>query len=211
MPYEKVARVNPRSVEIHTTGSAHPFRAALDPGRYRLTVERGKEYVASSRELMIGAEPVSVRVLLHRWIDLASRGWFSGDTHLHRELGEVPTVMQAEDLNVTFPLTYWVTRALTSPGSGDKNTSGKIPEELIEIDATHVSRCATTRRNWLATRALERMTPICVPGWRTWCGITVLRPPKFALPPDWAQRKLPPRCNDSTLCRIPDRSERRES
>ena len=136
--YQKVAGVNPKSVEIHTAVSATPFRATLDPGRYRLTVERGKEYFASTREVIIGAEPVSVRIPLRRWIDLAGRGWFSGDTHLHRELGDVPTVMQAEDLNVTFPLTYWVTSAFTPPGSGDKNVSGKIPDELIEIDATHV-------------------------------------------------------------------------
>ena len=36
---------------------------------------------------------------------MAARGWYSGDTHTHRTLDELPNVMLAEDLNVAFPLT----------------------------------------------------------------------------------------------------------
>ena len=46
--------------------------------------------------------------------------------------------MQAEDLNVAFPLSYWVTRAFTPPATGDKNLGGEIPGELIKLDDTHV-------------------------------------------------------------------------
>lgn len=138
--YEKISFVNPKSVEMHTSVPAGVFRADLDPGRYRLTVERGKEYFPLEREIRIGdtADAMPLRLPLKRWIDLAARGWFSGDTHLHRELGDVPAVMMAEDLNVTFPLTYWVTRASTPPSSGDKNLAGSIPDKLVTLDATHV-------------------------------------------------------------------------
>ncbi len=136
--YEKIARVNANSVEMHTTVSAHPFTAELPPGRYTLLVERGKEYFPATNSVTIGTDAVSVRVPLKRWIDLAARGWFSGDTHVHRTLAELPTVMLAEDLNVAFPLSYWVTRAFNAPAAGDKNIGGEVLSRLVEVDQTHV-------------------------------------------------------------------------
>jgi len=46
---------------------------------------------------------------LERFIDMASRGWYSGETHVHGRIVELPNVMLAEDLNVTFPVTFWST------------------------------------------------------------------------------------------------------
>ncbi|MBM3879774.1 MAG: chlorite dismutase family protein [Verrucomicrobia bacterium] len=136
--YDKAARANPNSIERHTSVSAHPFTAELPPGRYRLLVERGKEYFPATNSVVLDAEPVEVRVPLRRWIDLAARGWYSGDTHVHRTFEELPTVMLAEDLNVAFPLSYWVTRAFTAPSAGDKNLGGVVPSALVEVDRTHV-------------------------------------------------------------------------
>jgi len=45
--YRKQRKDNLRSVEMHTTLSAHPFAATLPAGRYTFTVERGKEYLPS--------------------------------------------------------------------------------------------------------------------------------------------------------------------
>jgi hypothetical protein len=47
-------------------------------------------------------------------------------------------LLQAEDLNVAFPLTFWVTRGFTAPSAGDRNLAGKIPDKLIAVDSTHV-------------------------------------------------------------------------
>jgi hypothetical protein len=88
--------------------------------------------------VIVGTDPLAVRVPLRRWIDMSERGWFSGDTHIHRELADLPAIMLAEDLNVTFPLTYWIAKAFAPPGSSDKNIRGVIPQELIAVDATHV-------------------------------------------------------------------------
>ena len=52
--------------------------------------------------------------------------WYSGDTHVHRTLDDLPNLLLAEDLNVGLPLTYWVTTAYTPPGSGDKNMAGRV-------------------------------------------------------------------------------------
>ncbi len=136
--YRKQNQANKNSIEMHTTVSAHPFAVDLPAGDYTLTIERAKEYFPYTQKVLIGAEPVSLTVSLRRWIDMASLGWYSGDTHVHRTLDELPNVQLAEDLNVSFPLTYWVTRAFTPPAAGDKNASRIAEPNLIAIDRTHV-------------------------------------------------------------------------
>ncbi|MEQ8789676.1 MAG: CehA/McbA family metallohydrolase [Pirellulaceae bacterium] len=125
------------SIERHTAVSAHPFQVDLPSGKYTLTVERGKEYLPEVREVEIGDKPVDVTIPLRRWISMSALGWYSGETHVHRQVSELPTAMSADDLNVALPLTYWVTQAFTPPTSGDKN-SPPAKAELIHIDPTHV-------------------------------------------------------------------------
>jgi len=136
--YDKQNWINARSVERHTTLSAHPFQLDLPPGKYTFTVERGKEYFAGIQTVTVGTDPQRLRFAMRRWINLAERGWYSGETHIHRPLDELPTLVEAEDLNVAFPLSYWVTKAFEPPLQGDKNVAGEIPSELIRVDGTHV-------------------------------------------------------------------------
>jgi hypothetical protein len=136
--YDKRNWINPRALERHTTLSAHPFIAKVPPGRYTLTAERGKEYFPARLEVTAGGEPVDVELRLRRWIDMAERGWYSGETHLHRTLDELRNVALAEDLNVSFPLSFWVTKAFTPPAAGDRNVEGQVPAELVVLDGSHV-------------------------------------------------------------------------
>jgi hypothetical protein len=136
--YEKRNWLNTNAVEFHTTLSADPFRIELEPGFYTVTVERGKEYQPLVQRIEMAAAPVQLTLPLHRWINMAARGWFSGDTHVHRTPAELENVVRAEDLNVTFPLTYWVTKAFTPPTEGDKNTVGTARAKPLVVDATHV-------------------------------------------------------------------------
>jgi len=136
--YARTNWVNSRAVECHTTLSAHPFRADLPPGSYTVVVERGKEYHPLVQSLEVGDAPVHVKLPLRRWANMAKRNWFSGDGHVHRSLADLPVLQLAEDLNVALPQTYWVTKAFTSPTSGDKNTEREIPSSLIRVDPTHV-------------------------------------------------------------------------
>ena len=136
--YDKTNWLRKDAFEKHTTISAHPFRADLPAGDYTLTVERGKEYFAETIRLHIGKTKVNIEVKLQRWINMAQRGWFSGETHIHRTLQELPNIIQAEDLNVAMPLTYWVTQSDLPPTAGNKNIGGDIPNRLITIDPTHV-------------------------------------------------------------------------
>jgi hypothetical protein len=106
---------SPQSLEKHTTVSPHPFefRVPADT-QLTLTVERGKEFHPVTREIgppADRAERQTLTIPLRRWIDMADRGWYSGDTHVHRRLTDCPHLIEAEDLNVAFPLSYWVREA----------------------------------------------------------------------------------------------------
>jgi hypothetical protein len=128
----------PHSVEIHTTLSAHPFVVRLPPGRYSVRVERGPEYLPAERTVDIGREPVHLKIPLTRWIDMAAAGWYSGDTHVHRSVDELPNLLLAEDLNVALPLTYWVTKAYTAPGQAGPKPAAQVRPEPVAVDRTHV-------------------------------------------------------------------------
>ncbi len=138
VPYRKQRSDNPRCVEMHTTLSAHPFTVDLPPAQYTVTVERGKEYLPESQTVTVGKEPLDLKFALRRWINLGERGWYSGDTHVHRPLDELPNVMLAEDLNVAFPLLDWVTEAFVSPKANQKGTFRATDAKVIPVDATHV-------------------------------------------------------------------------
>ncbi|RPH49396.1 MAG: hypothetical protein EHM91_03125, partial [Planctomycetota bacterium] len=128
-----------QSVEFHVTLSAHPFTVALPPGKVTVTVQRGKEYIPETQTVDVGDQGAAITVRLRRWINMADRGWFSGDTHVHRMPDQLPNLQLAEDLNVALPLTSWVTEAHTSPGSANK-AGAAVPNDakVTEIDPTHV-------------------------------------------------------------------------
>ena len=134
--YDKKRSV--QSVERHTSVSAHPFRAKLPPGEFEITIEQGKEYIPLKRKIVVNEKPLSLTLSLHRWSRVADDGWYSGDTHVHRTMEELPVAMLAEDLNVALPLNYWVTQSHKPPSSGDKNSAGQFGTGLIEVDPTHV-------------------------------------------------------------------------
>lgn len=131
------ARRRETSVEVHTTVTAHPFTVSLAPGKYTFVVEHGKEYHALTHEVTVADEPKAVEFKLQRWTDMAAGDWYSGDTHVHRTLEELPNLVQAEDLNVALPLSYWVTEAFTAPARAAKSVE-REPGRLIEVDRTHV-------------------------------------------------------------------------
>ena len=140
------------SFEFHTTVSADPCFVDVPPGRYTLTVERGKTYFPSVQEIEVSDADVVVPIKLKRWIDMAAKGWYSGDTHIHRTLDELPTIVLAEDLNVVFPLTHWVTVSDTPPSAGNRNIEGAIPDRLMTVDDLHLIWPRNTEYEIFTTR-----------------------------------------------------------
>jgi hypothetical protein len=121
----------PNSFEKHVTLSAHPFEVAVPPGKTTISVELGKEYQPLEMTVVAGKDTPEIELPLARWIDLPARGWYSGDTHIHRKLEEVPQLMLAEDLHVALPLTYWVRNA-NEPAIRGK-LAGDVKPELIVV------------------------------------------------------------------------------
>jgi len=64
--------------------------------------------VPERAEITIGDSDTTERTIhLRPWINMADRGWFSGDMHVHRPLADLAVVMEAEDLVVSIPITQW--------------------------------------------------------------------------------------------------------
>lgn len=135
IPYQR--KVEPASIEQHVTLSAHPFEAMVPPGKYTITVERGKEYIPLVQTIEVGSEPVEVSLAIERWIDMARHGWYSGDVHAHRPVADMPNLVMAEDLNVAMPLSHWVTNSDTSPVAGNRVKDAAPMPKWIPVDKTH--------------------------------------------------------------------------
>jgi hypothetical protein len=54
----------------------------LPDGRFTVTVSRGPEYISETRAFTVEG-PTEIGFDLRRWIDPATRGWYSGDHHVH--------------------------------------------------------------------------------------------------------------------------------
>jgi hypothetical protein len=83
------------------------FTLDLGPGRYRLRVERGLEYLPVEVELDVPHDGV-VPVRLRRWIDMNREGWYSADMHVHRDPADIALILGAEDLNFVPTITTHV-------------------------------------------------------------------------------------------------------
>ena len=56
----------------------------LPPGTYDVTYTRGPEYVIEARRITVPAGDTHTESFkLRRWINMASKGWYSGDHHVH--------------------------------------------------------------------------------------------------------------------------------
>ncbi|MFO0690137.1 MAG: CehA/McbA family metallohydrolase [Myxococcota bacterium] len=77
-------------------------RIALPAGRHTIEVERGFETIAARQRFEVRAdEPNALEIRLARWSDVRSRGWHSGDTHVHFVDPEAARLeLEGEDLDV---------------------------------------------------------------------------------------------------------------
>lgn len=143
-PYSEEWVPMPQSVERHTTVSAHPFTISLPPGEYQIIIERGKEYLPLTEKILIADVSLEKIFSLQRWSNMAAQGWYSGETHVHRRIAELPDVMAAEELNVTFPVTFWTTSSdkepdLTPSGLRSQGPSPFGPREDLGYDPIWIS------------------------------------------------------------------------
>ena len=126
---------NPGSFEKHTALTAHEFQCELSPGRYLFRAERGKQYLPAEKTVDVqqGRE-VNVELMLTTFIRMEERGWYSGDGHIHQDIRDVPTLIQAENVNVGLPLTYWVRDSNQVPA----NAGGVYRPRANWVDESHL-------------------------------------------------------------------------
>lgn len=85
------------------------FSAQLPAGQYHLRLERGMEYVPLETVIQVQAGSQQFDLQLQRWVNMNTRGWRSGDTHIHF-LDPTTALLEAsgEGLNVANVLaTQW--------------------------------------------------------------------------------------------------------
>lgn len=144
--YDKQNWINKASIERHTTITTYPAEAKLPPGDYTLVVERGKTYFPVSQSLTVRSAAKStpddnardITVPLTQWFDAAAANWYSGDTHIHRPISELQNVVLAEDLNVAFPLSFWVTKSDLAPSDSELAGDQLLAPELLQVTRQHV-------------------------------------------------------------------------
>ncbi|MCR9294033.1 MAG: CehA/McbA family metallohydrolase [bacterium] len=123
------------SIERHTTLSPHAFALQLPPGEYRLTAIHGQQYLPASQVIRVPGQQSPVELRMQRIVDMSKRGWYSGDTHVHRELDELPNLLLAEDLNVALPLVFWVRDSRETPR---RSSEVSVVPEPVYVDERHV-------------------------------------------------------------------------
>src|SRR2546430_15838044 len=74
---------------------------------------------------------------------------FRSDTHVHRDPGDLPNVMLAEDVNVAFPLVYWTTDADIPPSRSNRNFEGDFTAAPVNVG---VRRPVNQREDRKSTR-----------------------------------------------------------
>lgn len=79
----------------------------LSPGNYRVEVERGPEFTSAVLAFQVTDIETNFSLTLKRIADLAEEGWWSGETHVHREPRDAELLLRAEDLHVAQVITWW--------------------------------------------------------------------------------------------------------
>ena len=150
-------------VEGKTFAYVNPgFVLQLPEGNYEMDVSRGPEYEPQHLAFSVKAGKVpSLDIALQRWVNMAKRGWYSGDTHTHF-LGPRSASLEAsgEDLNVINVL-------LSSGGNYFSNiadfTGG--PDPASDAD-TIVYITEETRHDFLGHAVLLNLRELIYPfGW----------------------------------------------
>ncbi len=115
------------------------FTINLPTGKISILVEKGKEYRSISADITLKKkEDHHIECELYRWINMAERGWYSGDLHIHRTINELRNIILAEDLNIAPNITVWNNWKYSS------DDIRYMPENnILDIDKNHIMSLLT--------------------------------------------------------------------
>jgi hypothetical protein len=107
-PYGSINRFTAMSAEPYFDADGS-FAVDVPAGETLIEATRGPEYELSSRTVDTVKEGPVVTLQLKRWINMAAKGWYSSDAHIHAnytadqhqviDLRDIRTYVHAEDLN----------------------------------------------------------------------------------------------------------------
>jgi hypothetical protein len=103
----------------------------LPPGRYTVIAEKGLEYERVESVIDVTADQ-TVSLEPHRWVDMAAKGWWSADFHVHRPLDQAKLLLEAEGLNLGIFFTMWND---TSPWQNREPPN----DPTIQVDTQHIA------------------------------------------------------------------------
>ena len=105
VPLAGAVAAHPRFPELGVI-VASPFSLDVPAGCF-IEVDRGTEFVPQS----VPCKGGSHRIALKRWVDMAARGWWSADLHVHRTPAEMPVLVEAAGLTFAPTITRWNTNS----------------------------------------------------------------------------------------------------
>ena len=84
-------------------------RLILPEGKYTYEIESGKEYVNKKGEIeIINNKTVSTNVVLERFSDINSKGWYAGDLHNHTTIERTSLLMESENIHIGYVPWWWI-------------------------------------------------------------------------------------------------------
>jgi len=128
------------------------IRLDLPNGRYTFEMECGPEYHTRSGHFVIeDFANDTKRIDMLRFVDMAARGWYSGDLYVRRDPKDVELLMRAEDLHVAEVVTWWNDETSTSMASRTTRNGGGSSAPGGSSSRTGRSCCPASRGTCPAT------------------------------------------------------------
>ena len=84
-PVDAYSRIGVQGQHFFHTNGESTFWAP--EGVLKLTAIKGLEHWPGHAEVVVGKKPVSVKIVVKRYVDLRREGWHSGSTHVHMNYG----------------------------------------------------------------------------------------------------------------------------
>ena len=156
-PAEPVV-IHPRQPDL---GVVLPGRGKirLSPGTHTLRVERGTEYQPIELQFQVKAgDRLRETVQLSRWAHMSTRGWWSGDTHVHRVQEDMEAIMKAADLHLAPTITRW----------NDRSSLEQWPQDPVYVlpgDRAYSVNNSEDERQWGAALFSNLDAPVQLYSW----------------------------------------------
>ena len=150
--------IHPRQPDL---GVVLPGRGKirLSAGTHTLRVEKGTEYQPVELQIQVKAgDRLRETVQLSRWVHMSRRGWWSGDTHVHRVQPDMAALMKAADLHVAPTVTRW----------NDRSSLEHWPQEPLYVlpgDLAYSVNNSEDERQWGAALFSNLDAPVQLYNW----------------------------------------------